>query len=182
MKPPPAGTQRTGLTLIETLVALVLLSGVAVATAALLRSVSDVHGGVTPELRWAMHAERALLCVADDAISGDRQSAEQNLIVSDGRFIVRTRGRAPDGTVSRISVRFVLDTSTGRFMREAQALDGRDRPIGQLHTSMLLGMVDAFRIDPIQSAEAQQRGIEPPLGYLLELRAGDTTVRRMVRP
>lgn len=94
MTRPTPRTRMSGLTLIETLVALVLLSGVAVGTAALLRSVSDVHAGITPELQWATHAERALQCVTDDATIGDRNDREPHVIVREGQFIVYSRGRA----------------------------------------------------------------------------------------
>lgn len=179
---PTPRTPINGLTLIETLVALVLLSGVAVATAALLRSVSDVHAGITPELQWATYAERALQCVTDDATIGDRNEREPHIIVRESLFIVYTRGRAPDGSIARLEVRFEFESVTGRFVRKSQALDDRQRPIGPTETSTLLGSVDALHIEPIQSADLDRRGNQPTLAYKLELRSGDNAVTRVVRP
>ena len=171
-----------GLTLIETLVAMVLLSGVAVATTALLRSVSSVHGEVTPALRWATHADRTLQCVADDAVIGDRSSRDRDIVVNNNELSIHTRGPIPDGTIGRIEVRFMLPTGSGRLIRSVQSLDNRDRPVGRAEHQVLLGSVDAFAIEPIQTAEPLQSGGAQPLAYALELRSGDITVRRVIYP
>lgn len=182
MRTPRPTAPRRGLTLIETLVALVLLSGVAVATAGLLRSVSGVHTETTPKLRWAMHAERALLCVSDDLLIGDFVGRERTIAVADGRFIVQTRGRSTAGRITRLQVSFELDAASGHFVRQTQAIDDRGRPVGSRQSSTLLGSVESFRIDPIQTGEARQRADTPPMAYRLELRTTATTVSRVVRP
>lgn len=181
MRAPRHSGRRHGLTLIETLVALVLLSGVAIATAALLRSVSGVHTDTTPKLRWAMHAERALLCVADDLAIGDLDAQEQAPIVTDGRLVVQTRWRLSEGAVARLQISYELDAPSGHFVRETQAIDDRGRPIGSRESSALLGSIGSFRIDPIQTDEARQRGDNPPMAYRLELRKGATTVSRVIQ-
>ncbi len=182
MNSPRRSRSRPGLTLIETLVALVLLSGVAVSTSTLLRSISKLHSGIVPELRWIMHAERALLCVADDASVGDRSHPGRHVTLSDGQLIVRTRGVDSDATVTQLEVRFALDATTGTLVRHAQALDERERPAGPSHTRTLVGSVDRFLIEPIYEDEDQQQGTAPPLAYVLELRSGDNIVQRVIRP
>lgn len=173
---------RHGLTLIETLVALVLLSGVAVATSTLLRSISSIHSGITPELRWTMHAERALLCAADDASVGDRPTPERHITSSDGHLMVRTRGLGSGTSVARLEVRFTWDSDTGKLVRHAQALDERQRPTGPILSRTLVGSVDRFLVEPIHEDEDRQQGTTPPLAYVLELRSGDNTVQRVIRP
>lgn len=175
---------RPGLTLVETLVALVLLSGVATATAALLRSVSDVHTSVTPGLRWMSQAERALMCISDDLLIGDRIEREQGAISVNGAFILNSRSETSGGRIARVRIRYNLDDESGRLIRSVQAVDDRGRPSGPVTSHTLLGNVDSFLIDPIELADEQRdrSANQPPIAYRLELRSGDLSISRVVRP
>lgn len=175
---------RPGLTLVETLVALVLLSGVATATAALLRSVSDVHTSTTPELRWMSHAERALMCVSDDLLIGDRIEREQGATSVNGAFILTSRSETSGGRIARVRIRYNLDDGSGRLIRNVQAVDDRGRPSGPVTSRTLLGDIESFLIEPIELTDEQQdrSANEPPIAYRLEIRSGELSISRVVRP
>lgn len=175
---------RQGLTLVETLVALVLLSGVATATAALLRSVSDVHSIIAPELLWATQAERAMMCIADDLLVRDRIESREPVTEADGMLTIVSRSATDETLASPVMIRYRFDPISGHLSREIQRLDEREQQIGLPEVRVILGIVEALSIEPIErEVEGQRRAQEvPPIAYRIEIRSGDVTISRVVRP
>ncbi len=132
-----------GLTLIELLASLVVLSGVMLAVATWTRASTTLAAGASRTVHEQAGIESVLRLIAEDVATGDfepqdRRRNDPHVEVDDGVLIIRTRGTASAGEPGPVVHTYSLDRVAGELVLRAKPQRGRSTE------RALLGDVEAF--------------------------------------
>jgi prepilin-type N-terminal cleavage/methylation domain-containing protein len=122
---------RRGLTMIELLVALSLLSIVMVAVATWTQVTARAAQSAAGPMRWRAAAETLLTLIHDDLVSGDLGDARRpggrgqaRVEAIDGTLRIETRAVGPDRLCGPVAHRYVLDAISGELRLERRIPQG----------------------------------------------------------
>jgi len=122
---------RRGLTMIELLVALGLLSAVMLAVVSWTQVMAQTSQHATGPVRWRSAAEAVLRLIHDDLVSGDLVAARKRgtrdkprIQIVDGVLQINTRAVDPAGTSGPVVHRYALEVSSRALRREQRTLQG----------------------------------------------------------
>ena len=132
---------RRGLTMIELLLSLSLLSLIALAVASWTHVAADAAAGVSQPRRWLTAAEAVLQLIHDDvAGSAGGQSREPPVRAADGALEIQTRSTAPGELVGAVTSRYSHEPASGRLVLRQRTPDGRES------TRLLLDRVEQWQV------------------------------------
>jgi prepilin-type N-terminal cleavage/methylation domain-containing protein len=143
-------TTKRGMTMVELLLALVLLAGLMVAAASWTQIAGTTGASVVHATRWRQAAETVLQLIHDDLATGDfakgsTSSGSPRAQLVSGALIVRTRGVV----VGPVEHEYRLDSFTGRMVLVERHGDGRKE-------RLLLDQVLAFTCTIIEKQTGLQ--------------------------
>lgn len=126
---------RRGLTMVEMLVSLSILSALLLVVAAWTRVATQAGGEAAGSARWALAAEAVMDLIQVDLASGDvepagrrRGRADERVAVEDGALRIRTRSTVTGDAEGSAVYSYALRSGT---LRRARRADGaaRERPL-----------------------------------------------------
>ena len=139
---------RRGLTMLELLVAVGLLSALLLATASWTRVAARSSTSTAEPMRWRVAAEAVLSLIHDDLATGDfanvgRRGRNQapRVEVTYGTLRINTRSVAPGDVIGSVTNRYTLDSFSGELQ-----LDQRTR-LGRRSARLLLDGVSKWKCE-----------------------------------
>ncbi len=159
---------RLGLTMVELLISLALLSLVTAAGVGWLQTTAARGVVAADDVRWRDAVERALQRIAESIAISDFDPSERRpqVVVDDG--VLRVRGR--DAGVGRVTHVFAVDAWTNRLERASDQTTARP----------LLGDVDGWRLELItDDVDVDRQWLDIEIRRKSE---ADTVTRRLRLP
>ncbi len=136
--------RRRGLTMIEVLVALGLLSALMLTVTSWIQTTVRASTLAEP-MRWRVAAEAVLRLIHDDLMTGDfeaeqqrRRNRQPRVMVENGSLRIVTRASSSGGGGGETVHHYALDAFTGELTRT------HGPKLGRKTTRLLLGKVDAW--------------------------------------
>ena len=123
---------RRGLTMVELLLAVSLLTPITLAIAAWTQVAARASASAAEPMRWRAAAEAALQLIHDDLVTGDfaegptdPSSHESHVEVDDGSLRIRTRAVGSEVIIGPSLHRYILDALSGELRLRQRTLDGK---------------------------------------------------------
>ncbi len=123
---------RRGLTMVELLLAVSLLTPITLAIAAWTQVAARASASAAEPMRWQAAASAVLQLIHDDLIIGDfaegptdRSSQQSHVEVVDGALHIRTRTVGSEVIIGPSLHRYILDAFSGQLRLGQQTLDGK---------------------------------------------------------
>ena len=135
---------KRGLTMVELLLALSLLSVIMLAVASWTQVTANAAASMAGPVRWRAASEAVFQLIHDDLVSGDFGGGAPRVDVVDGVFRVTTRATGFSDLVGAVTHRYRHRADSRELLLEERVSDGRRR------TRVLLDDVSEWRceIDP----------------------------------
>lgn len=142
---------KRGMTLIELLAALSILTAVSVAASSWTVAAARTSASVSRQLNWERAANAALDAIIGDLIAGDFSTDDIGVETNDDRLIIRTRDSGP------VEHEYLVDD--GRLMRLSFKTDGTGERTGSsVHTTrVLVGGVTSWSVAIDEDEENEKR-------------------------
>ncbi len=123
---------RRGLTMLELLLALSLLSAIMLATASWTQVAARASADAIYPVRWRAAAEAVLQLIHDDLVTGDftdtqrgRRNQNARVEVVDGAIRIRTRAVGNTGDVTGLAIhRYAFDAFSGQLQLDQRTVTG----------------------------------------------------------